>query len=192
MSHSDKKHQKRPAALLSAGLALLLLAGCATGAKPKAMVPREFHITGHHAQSIAVTVTGGKKTNPMWKSEISSEDFDQAVRDSITQSGVFALAQTKVPADYALQVNLIKTLSPNAGFSLTVTLLAQWQLSDKAGKTLLDEYLSTPYTAEVGEAFVAVKRLRLAAEGAARENIKEGLRRLSEMQLPAEAAQSQR
>lgn len=43
--------------------------------------------------------------------------------------------------------------------------------------------VSTTHTATMGEAFAGAKRLRLANEGAARANIKEGLRRLSQLKL---------
>jgi hypothetical protein len=75
-------------------------------------------------------------------------------------------------------------ISPNAGFDMTVTAVTEWQLTEVAGgRMVLEEYISTPFTATVGDAFTGVARLRLANEGAARENIKEGIRRLSELRL---------
>ena len=133
----------------------------------------------------SLKVTGGKKTNPMWKSDISSEAFAQAVAESIKQSGVFSAVINQGGSDYRLDITLVKVMSPNFGFNMTTTVVTQWLLTQNAsGKVVSEEYISTPFTATVGDAFAGVARVRLANEGAARENIKEGIRRISELQLP--------
>jgi hypothetical protein len=43
--------------------------------------------------------------------------------------------------------------------------------------------LKASYTATMGDAFIAATRLRLATEGAARENIRLGLKKLSQLKL---------
>ncbi|MFI4891262.1 MAG: hypothetical protein ACHQIL_12090 [Steroidobacterales bacterium] len=48
---------------------------------------------------------------------------------------------------------------------------------------MADESITTDFSATTSDAFAAVKRLRLANEGAARANITEGLRRLSAVDL---------
>jgi uncharacterized protein YlaN (UPF0358 family) len=72
------------------------------------------------------------------------------------------------------------------GLDFEVTSEVEYTLVDNAtGKELLRETLRTPFTAGVGDAFVAVKRLRLANEGSARENISALLKRLSELNIEA-------
>jgi hypothetical protein len=67
-----------------------------------------------------------------------------------------------------------------------VTTEVEYTLVEKAsGKVLFRETLRTPFTAGVGDAFVAVKRLRLANEGAAKENIAALLKRLSALKVDA-------
>ena len=166
-------------------LAALISAGCASPARSTAMVPQEFKVTSRHAVPVAVEVSGGHKTNPAWRSDISSEDFSKAIAESISKSGVFSSVVAKGDAAYQLDVTLVKLLQPVFGFDLKVTAVTEWRLTHVATKKVVsDEFISTPFTATVGDAFVAMERVRLANEGAARDNIKEGIRRLSELSLP--------
>jgi len=175
--------------LAALGALVGFAAGCASPAKPEAMVPKQFNIAHKHPYSTSLAVTGGRKTNPLWKSDISSEAFAQAVADSIKQSGVFSSVINQGDSDYRLDVTLVKVITPNFGFDLTVTAVTEWRLTQVAsGKLVSEEYISTPFTATVGDAFAAIARIRVANEGAARENIKEGIRRLSELQLPVKTA----
>jgi hypothetical protein len=67
---------------------------------------------------------------------------------------------------------------------MTVNLTANWKLTHIATRKIVyQDDISKSYTATVGDAFVAIKRLRLAEEGAARENITEGLNRISRLNL---------
>jgi hypothetical protein len=89
-------------------------------------------------------------------------------------------------SDYRLDVTLVKLISPGGGLKMTATAVAEWRLSEVvSGKVVSEEYIATPFTATVGDALIGADRYRLASEGAGRENIKEGIRRLSELQLPA-------
>lgn len=160
-----------------------LLSGCATPAKPSAMVPTTFATTKHHSGSVSVAVTGGNKTNPMWKADISSEDFSTALVAALNQSALFSSVASANP-DYRLEVQLVKVMSPNGGFTFTATVVSEWKLIRiRDSAVVSDEYITTPFSATVGDAFVAITRVRLAIEGAARANIAEGIRRLSELNL---------
>ena len=170
--------------LLTALLAWVV--GCATGAKPEAMIPANYQLTHRHPYSTSVEVTGGQATNPAWTSEISNDAFATAITEAIAQSGVFSTVLNQGGSDYRLKVTLINLDQPMMGFNMTVNAVVGWSLIDVAsGQPVFDEFIATPYKATVGDAFAGVKRLRLANEGAARENIKEGIRRLSELDLTA-------
>lgn len=170
--------------LVALGALAGFAAGCASPAKPEAMVPRQFNIAREHPYTTSLSVTGGKETNPMGKSEISSDAFAQAVADSIERSGVFTSVIDGGGSDYKLDVSLVEVISPTFGFDMTVTAVTEWRLTEVAGGNVVsEESISTPFTATVGDAFAGVARLRLANEGAAKANIKEGIRRLSELQL---------
>jgi hypothetical protein len=67
---------------------------------------------------------------------------------------------------------------------MTVTLTSHWQLTKQGDpRPFWQSFVSTKYTAKAGDAFVGVERLRMANEGAARANIKDGLEELSELSL---------
>jgi hypothetical protein len=64
---------------------------------------------------------------------------------------------------------------------MTVTSHVNYLLTKRAsGETILAETVKTPYTATTGDAFAAIKRVRLANEGSIRANIQTFLRRLYE------------
>lgn len=157
--------------------------GCATPAKPSAMIPASYELTGRHSFSISVSGEGGKKTNPMWTSEISTEDFVTAVEESLRGSGVFSSVIRGDQGDYKLHVALVSVDQPLIGFSLTVRISSRWILTDKTGKVVFDDFVRSEYTATTKDAFAAVVRLRLANEGAARKNIQLGIERLSKLSL---------
>jgi hypothetical protein len=48
---------------------------------------------------------------------------------------------------------------------------------------LFDETIIAPYTATIGDAFVAIKRLRLANEGSGRKNVEGLMNKLSELEI---------
>jgi hypothetical protein len=85
--------------------------------------------------------------------------------------------------NYSLQVSLVSVDQPLIGFSLTVRISARWVLSDATGRVVFDDFIRSEHTATVKDAFAAVARLRLANEGAARENIRLGIERLSRVSL---------
>jgi len=148
------------------------------------MIPGEYQVTHRHAHTTSVEVAGGQKTNPAWASQISNPAFEEALTSAIQQSGVFSAVVNAGGADYQLKVTLVNLDQPMIGFNMTVNAVADWKLISAADKKpVFDEYIATPYTAKVSDAFVGVTRLRLANEGAARANIKEGIRRLSELEF---------
>ena len=90
-------------------------------------------------------------------------------------SVIFSKVTTINGAEYLLNVVITNLGQPLAGFDMTVTLTTHWKLSKRDSSQLIwQDFISTKYTATVGDAFAAVKRLRLANEGAARKNIGKG------------------
>jgi len=166
----------RHARVLVGCLAVTGLAACASGARTGAMTApvAPDQIVADNSpikKAIAVgAVTGGDETNPLWKSEVSNGNFKTALEDSL------ALSVLKGGADapYTLNAKLVSLHQPFAGFDLTVTSTIEYSLLAPGKATpVLSKTVVTPYTAELGEAFLGVERLRLANEGAMRENIKQ-------------------
>jgi len=70
------------------------------------------------------------------------------------------------------------------GLGMTVNATVKYQMKEiDSGKIVLSEIISRPYTAKFSDAVIAVYRLQKANEGAARENIKAFIDRLSNLNL---------
>lgn len=102
---------------------------------------------------------------------------------ALNQSGLFSSAIKGDKGDYKLSVKILNVDQPLFGGSFTVNMSTHWQMTDQHGRELFQDFVRSSFTATMGDAFAAATRLRLATEGAARENIKEGIQRLSTLQL---------
>jgi hypothetical protein len=163
---------------------LALLAGCASPATFEGMIPDRFDITQKRPETVDVVVSGGQETNAMWKPQISDEAFKQALIESIGKSQAFSKVIQGKDANFLLSVLIFNMEQPSFGVSLTVNLEAVWKLSRvDNGKTVWSESIKSENTAGFSDAFAAVKRLRIATEGAAQKNIAEGLARISKLNL---------
>ena len=161
-----------------------ILSGCSTPATSKSMVVSTFSLQKVFPYSVSVNVLGGKETGAMDKSQISNEAFMQAIADSLYKSGLFSEIIHGKNADYLLNVMIFNLTQPSFGFSFTVKMEAVWSLAHAdSQKVLMKESIRSSFTATAGEAFAAVTRLRIATEGAAQENIRLGIKKLSQLNL---------
>jgi len=164
--------------------AVAFLGGCASGAMSKNMVPKDLTVQNKHPYSVLVKVDGGRETNAMWISRISSPEFQAAIVESLTMYGVFKTVLTEGNTDYELDATILNLQQPWIGADMTVTIETAWKLTNlKDGISVMSENLSNSYTARFGEAFVGATRLQLANEGAARENIRDALKIISKKKL---------
>lgn len=170
-----------PAAALAA---TLVLGGCASPVTSTAMVPANVQISKQHQASVAVTTGGGAQTNPMWKSQISDADLKQALIDSIKQTKTFSSVVEGKGGKYNLNVAIFNLTQPSMGFSFTVGVEMGWTLTNaETGAVVWRESIKSEHTAGATEAFAGTTRLRMATEGAARNNVSMGLAKLSALSL---------
>ena len=152
---------------------LVALGGCATGAKPEAMVvqiqpaTRPFPQALQHAMCVR-NVTGGEATNPLWASKVDNGAFHTALAASLDGAGLSAAGGN---CGYQIDVNLLGLSQPSMGFDMTVTAHVNYKVYDQAGAAFLLETIDAPYTAKMSEAFIGVERLKKANEGAIRQSI---------------------
>lgn len=173
------------AAKLVVTFALLVwFSGCASPADPAAMVPQTANIGKCHPHSVAVAVSGGHGTNPLWTSQVSNEDFKKALESSLTKHRVFSSVVQAGGGEYRLDVTLVRLDQPFAGLDLKVTAEVTWKLTDaRSGRVVWQDTTTSAYTATFGDAVVAFVRLKLANEGAIRESIKTGIERVSKVAM---------
>jgi hypothetical protein len=171
-------------AVSSLVLAAAMLAGCASPSTSQGMTPTAIQTTNKHAKTISVTTSGGQETSSVGKSQISDVAFAQAITDSINNSKTFSQVIQGKGADYLLNVTIFNMDQPSFGFSFTVKMEAGWSLRRAdTGAVVWQESIKSEHTATTSDAFAGVERLRLANEGAAKENIAQGLSKISALSL---------
>lgn len=173
--------------LLSISLLALILTGCASSAKVENMLVNAPQVQTYDAalrDNMKITsVNGGGKTNPLWTSQIEGADFRSALEQSLSKAGLLGQSDK---ANYVLRANLVSLDQPLFGLNFTVTSMVEYNLVDNAtGRVIWTDKVEAPFTAGVSDSFFGVKRLRLANEGSARENINELLKRLAGLKLGA-------
>ncbi|MGJ8678040.1 MAG: hypothetical protein ACSHX0_11025 [Akkermansiaceae bacterium] len=163
-------------------IALALVAcfsSCATPARVSEMsvvAPSAIKNAKYKNAIAVVEVKGGKETNPAWTSQISSSDFKEALNNSLASAGLLAQKQN---VKYDLSVNMLSVKQPAIGISFTVYTQVQYSLTKRSNKQqVVNEVIDANYTAKMSDSIVGVKRLKLANEGAAKENIKAFLNKL--------------
>ena len=128
-------------------------------------------------------VTGGKDTNPAWKSEVSSDAFRRALELSLENAGL--LSKILAGSKYRLTADLIKLDQPFAGIDMTVTSTVRYSLVDaKSLKEVYGRTTQISFTAKFSDSLLGAERLRIANEGAVKENIKLLLADLEALKLP--------
>ncbi len=170
--------------LIAMSLAVLNLAGCAAPASRESMSAPKLNLSKKYPYSVAVETKGGNETGAMDSSGISNADFKAAIESSIVQSGLFKNIVQGKNGDYELTVSVIQLSKPMFGLDMKVDLETTWSLIKTSDKSVaMQKVIKTAYTATPSDAFVGMTRLRLAVEGAARENIAQGLKAISEAGL---------
>lgn len=171
--------------LLWAGtLAVLHLAGCAAPANRDNMSAENITLSKKHPYSVAVETKGGTETGAMDSSSISNADLKAALENSIVQSKLFKNVVQGKNGDYELTVSVTQLSKPMFGFDMKVELETAWTLVKTSDKSIaMQKVVKNVFVATTSDAFVGMTRLRLAVEGAARENIAQGLKAISELSL---------
>lgn len=170
------------------GIALLAVAGflggCAAPAQKESMAPAALAPANKHPYSVRVETRGGAETGALDSSNVGNADLKAAIEASIRQSALFKSVVQGKEGDYELTVNIIQLDKPLFGGAFTVTLETGWSLAKVADRSIvLRKAVRTSHTATLSDSLVGVTRLRLAVEGAVRENIRQGLQAVSELKL---------
>ena len=151
----------------------LALWGCATPATFEGMVPTSFQTEQNHPETVRVNVTGGQETVALGRPQITNSAFTQALTESITKSRTFSrvIDDQSPKADYLLTVTLFSM--DKLVFGQTVSMEAGWTLRrGDDGTVVWQESIKSEHTDA---------DIRLATEGAARNNIAQGLRDISKL-----------
>lgn len=166
------RRQASPA--LAAGLfaCAVLGVGCSGVPKAAAMQVHGVSVPAKHPVSLGVRVSGGQE----FDFRISDAAFEQALRDSLAESGMFARIVEADAGDYRLDV----VLGDGQGLEgREITVL--WSISrGEPRETIWQEFVTSRGRSHH---FVGVVRARRSLELAAQENIRLGLEKLSRADL---------
>ena len=167
-------------------LSVAVLTGCATPAAVEQMAV-SLPITQTNAalkNSVGVAeVTGGRETNPLWTSQVSSEGFKRALEQSLENAGMYS--KIVAGSKYQLVADLTRLDQPLLGFDMTVNSTVRYSLIEtQSRKEVYGRVIQVGYTAKVSDAFIGSQRLKLANEGAVNENIKAFINDLVALKLP--------
>jgi outer membrane murein-binding lipoprotein Lpp len=168
-------------------VSVFLLVGCASPARVDQMMT-----SGQPTQRVEQTplrgnvavkeVTGGKETNPMWMSNVGSNEFTQALEGSLRTVGL--LAPNRQEGRFSLTAHLQRLDQPMFGLDMTVTAAVDYVVVERStGKSIFQKTIAVPYTAKFGDAFVGVERLKLANEGAVRTSISQLIDELFQLKI---------
>jgi hypothetical protein len=190
---------------LRAAIALVaaaLLAACDTSARVDNMTaaplpptpsssPSPVTAASPAFEAIAVgSITGGSEATKLWVSNVSNENFRTALQQSLQREAMAAAnGMANSAGRYRLNAELIELDQPLAGFNFTVTARVHYRLVpvDDPQTPRFDQVVETPYTTKFGENVLSAERLRIATEGAVRENIGVVVHQLIEtLQQPVE------
>ena len=148
------------------------------------MTPQGIVISKHHPYSVQVQTSGGAETGAMDSSNISDADLKAAIEEAITQSKLFSSVVQGPNGNYDLSVRVTSLSKPIFGATFTVNMEAAWSMTKTSDRSVvLRKSIKSTGSATMGEAFVAVTRLRMAVENAAKDNISQGIKAMAELNL---------
>ena len=183
MSMMDQKHRAAIQLTFISLFVVSLVSGCATPAKPQAMVvqPQASSPVTNQALKSAFWVTnvsGGKETNPLWTSEVGNAEFKQALIQSLKIAGLFA--KDAASSRYTISAELQELKQPLIGVTFKVQSKVAYQISgEELSKTIP---ISAEGVGTMSDSWVGVSRLRIASENSIKENIKIFMRKLDEFE----------
>jgi hypothetical protein len=169
----------RAAPLLAA---LLLIGGCASSLTQESLVPTGMVISKKHQETVRLGVSGGAETSEGLA--ISNASLEAALNQAITESKLFSQVVKGNGGDYLLTANVFSVNQPMFGMAMTVKMEAGWTLTRRSDdKIVWQEAIRSEHTSTPGAAFAGVTRVRLATEGAVKNNIAEALSRIAALTL---------
>ena len=157
---------------LIACLAAPALAGCVTASETTALIPQAaLSLPTDSRLNEAVSVTTLSQSNDSaFSAQVSDEALADALTAALRQNGLLSVDE----GVYSVVPRLVHLEQPMAGFDMTVTATINYLVkATDTGSVVLDKTISSTFTAGATSAFAGATRVRLANEGAVRDNISE-------------------
>lgn len=168
---------------------LLSLMGCHS-VDVKSMTPEHINIMNQHPYSVKLDVLGDTKSKHFLGArpkEIPLAMFKSALLSSIEESNVF-FSVVNVDPDYLLEITLLDLTQMRTPKKLGMeySLFSEWKLIEtRTGSMKFQKQVYGSFYPP-GAQQLGVTGLTVGPEGAARENISNGLRDISQLNLTEE------
>lgn len=166
---------------------IALLSGCAAAPANKAAMTVKPEIVNavvkaeQKGKFKVNTVTGGKATNPFWTSQVSNENFEAALKESLALSGLSS--EDASTNKYKIDAELVSLKQPMFGLTFDVVSTVNYRVYDDAFEKVFP--ITATGTATTSDAFVAITRLKIANEKSIQENITAFIKDLSGADITA-------
>lgn len=154
---------------------------CASKAEMKYMVVKNTQQTQYDAKyksAIDVTIVrGGEETNPFLISKIDNDEFKKALIASLMHTDLY-----KKGGEYSLKAEILDVeILPLFSMDKTVKMSVRYTLFDtKNRKRVFKKTITEQHTATMSDAFGPMTKIKIANEGAAKENIAALLKELEQ------------
>jgi hypothetical protein len=195
------------------------LAFCSTTAAAEMMAAEDPSVSGSSSVSTAGSIADEVRPGAVGlrvvgaSAGIKTDYFEQAITDALVASEIFSsidnsqTAETVLPmirakgvfpgtvdidrTPYFLEARIVKLDTPSFSVSMTVGMNVIWTLYRTADKTeLLHEKIYSTYTGGMFEGGIhGANRVRVASEGATRENVRIGVEMLTALDLAQQEAE---
>lgn len=170
--------------LVLAGALLVNLVGCASPANKDEMTPSDLVLGQKFNATVQVKTAGGSETGAMEGTNISDADLKAAIEQAISNTELFNKVIQVGDANYLLAVSITSLSKPVFGLTFTVNLETTWSLTNLTTKKVeLRKVVSSTGTATFGDAAIAVGRIQMAVERAAKQNISQWLTDVASLNL---------
>lgn len=170
--------------LFGIGVFCLTLGCSASAITHKSISPETLVVVGKHQRTINIVASGGREFDEVSRPWVSNEEFSRAVEETILKFGVFSGVLRGTGADYLLETGIFSIDQPYGGLDMTVKMEVAWILRRmNSGEVVWRKAIKSEVTKTVGDAFVGGTRIKMATEGAIRENISVGVSELSKVKL---------
>ncbi|MCI4664202.1 MAG: hypothetical protein MRY74_05725 [Neomegalonema sp.] len=160
--------------LFLVGGAMSMLAGCVSGARSTALTARPTAKSLVKSDELIYrtigvgAVGGGKETDIVSGSQISSGNFRQALESSLDLTGLLAKSSPRFLLDATIEQIDQEIFDINLDVKTTVYYRLR---SVASGAFLYERRVTETYEARFTESFIRSERFRIANEGSGRKNI---------------------
>ena len=174
-SNDISRRAARLGAVAALGGLALTLAACSAPTRPTAIVAPATKTTlvDPHSpiyKSIVIGgVTGGERTTLISNSKVSDESFREALTTSLRLN---ALLSDQTDDDYIVFAEIQKVEQPVLQINFTTHASVSYRVvATKGGAELYAQTVDSSSEATLGDTIIRQERIRIATEGAMRENI---------------------